>query len=198
MPSYPPPPLCREYHSGVVAANQQKKGSVGAMEDERKERGKEKDVYLHHTPADLYSEKGSVYDVVQSSILSVNSWFIDCYTSQCNTSWYFSRLSLGTSFDQQAAGAQLDLDGDEGVGLVRSKVVLKWDRKRKKYIGDSGKEGRKKVKTESGRVIAASYKTNIYQQWKGTHKVEGGLVGQEDEDRRGRPWRGKKGVLIAD
>lgn len=101
-----------------------------------------------------------------------------------------SRLSLGSSFDQQAAGAQLDLDGDEGVELGRSKAIVKWDRKRKKYVGEMGKEGAKKIKTESGRKIAASYKSNIYQQWRDKHKIVGGLVGEEEEE-GGRQFKGK-------
>ena len=36
------------------------------------------------------------------------------------------------------------------------------DRKRKKFVGESGKEGQKRVKTESGTWIAASYKSNAY------------------------------------
>ena len=36
------------------------------------------------------------------------------------------RLSLGSSFLQEASGAVLDLDGDEGTTLKQSKVAKKW------------------------------------------------------------------------
>lgn len=36
------------------------------------------------------------------------------------------RLSLGSSFHQEAAGAVLDLDGDEGTAMKQSKVSKKW------------------------------------------------------------------------
>lgn len=44
----------------------------------------------------------------------------------------------------------------------QSKLSSLRDRKRKKFVGESEKEGRKKVKTESGTWIAASYKSNAY------------------------------------
>ena len=55
------------------------------------------------------------------------------------------------------------------------------DRKRKKFVGETGKEGRKKIKTESGGWISSSYKTNAYQEWMEQHKIEGTLVGEEGE-----------------
>ena len=38
----------------------------------------------------------------------------------------FPRLSLGSSFHQEASGAVLDLDGDESTGLRQTKAVKKW------------------------------------------------------------------------
>ena len=37
-----------------------------------------------------------------------------------------TRLSLRTSFDQQAAGAVLDMEGDEGTEMKKSKSLRKW------------------------------------------------------------------------
>ena len=44
-------------------------------------------------------------------------------------SLHTTRLSLHTSFDQQAAGAVLDMEGDEGTEMKRAKSLRKW------YVG---------------------------------------------------------------
>ncbi len=54
------------------------------------------------------------------------------------------------------------------------------DRKRKKFVGDSGNEP-KRIKTESGRWIKASYRSNIYQEWKEKHKVDSAVTGAEED-----------------
>ena len=75
------------------------------------------------------------------------------------------------------------------------------DRKRKRFVGQTGKEANlKKVKTESGRKIAASYKTQLYQRWRERHKIDSLTAGGDEDtsrggseggrgERRGR-WRG--------
>ena len=100
----------------------------------------------------------------------------------CCFPWHvLHTLSLVASFDEQASRAVLDLEGDELEVLGRSINRLKWDRKRKKYVGETGNKARKKVKTESGTLIPASYKSNHYCQWRRKHKIEGVLAGEEEE-----------------
>uniref|UniRef100_A0A8B9CL55 ATP-dependent RNA helicase DDX54 n=1 Tax=Anser brachyrhynchus TaxID=132585 RepID=A0A8B9CL55_9AVES len=96
----------------------------------------------------------------------------------------------GSPFEQQAAGAILDLMGDENHNLNRSKQLLKWDRKKKRFVGQTGQEEKKKVRTESGRYISGSYKSNLYEKWKQKHKVDD--RDDDDEDIRGREqFKGK-------
>uniref|UniRef100_A0A8B9EGY7 ATP-dependent RNA helicase DDX54 n=1 Tax=Anser cygnoides TaxID=8845 RepID=A0A8B9EGY7_ANSCY len=96
----------------------------------------------------------------------------------------------GSPFEQQAAGAVLDLMGDENHNLNRSKQLLKWDRKKKRFVGQTGQEEKKKVRTESGRYISGSYKSNLYEKWKQKHKVDD--RDDDDEDIRGREqFKGK-------
>uniref|UniRef100_A0A8C3KRS4 ATP-dependent RNA helicase DDX54 n=1 Tax=Calidris pygmaea TaxID=425635 RepID=A0A8C3KRS4_9CHAR len=83
----------------------------------------------------------------------------------------------GSAFEQQAAGAVLDLMGDENHNLNKNKQLLKWDRKKKRFVGQTGQEGKKKVRTESGRYISSSYKNNLYEKWKQKYKVD-----ERDED----------------
>ncbi|NXK05477.1 DDX54 helicase, partial [Herpetotheres cachinnans] len=96
----------------------------------------------------------------------------------------------GSPFEQQAAGAILDLMGDENHNLNKSKQLLKWDRKKKRFIGQTGQEDKKKVRTESGRYISSSYKNNLYEKWKQKYKVD--ERDEDEEDERGREqFRGK-------
>jgi hypothetical protein len=45
------------------------------------------------------------------------------------------RLALGCDFGRAAADAVLDLTGDDDQELRKQRSLLKWDRKKKKFIG---------------------------------------------------------------
>ena len=62
------------------------------------------------------------------------------------------------------------------------------DRKRKKFVGDSGKDTprTKRIKTESGHWIRASYKSSAYKEWKEKHKIGSSLGGWEEEGEEGQ------------
>ncbi|KAG8455667.1 hypothetical protein GDO86_001744 [Hymenochirus boettgeri] len=105
-------------------------------------------------------------------------------------------IGSGTSFEQAAAGAVLDLLGDQTEDLRKNKQVMKWDRKKKKFVGTGGKEDKKKIKTESGLRISSSYKKNIYEDWKKKYKIDDQDSEEEGEQRttgkckKGRGGRG--------
>lgn len=99
----------------------------------------------------------------------------------------------GNSFEQAAAGAVLDLLGDQTQDLGKTKHILKWDRKKKKFVGSGGHDDKKKIKTESGRVISGSYKTNIYEDWKKKYKIDDQDSEEEDERQTGKPDRKGRG-----
>ncbi len=69
------------------------------------------------------------------------------------------------------------------------------DRKRKKFVGDSNQP--KRVKTESGHWIKASYKSHAYQEWKDRYKLDTPLAGAEEDTQAAvsfkKPSRGRKG-----
>jgi ATP-dependent RNA helicase DDX54/DBP10 len=44
-------------------------------------------------------------------------------------------LALGCDFGRAAADAVLDLTGDDDQELRKQRSLLKWDRKKKKFIG---------------------------------------------------------------
>ncbi|XP_022406534.1 ATP-dependent RNA helicase DDX54 [Delphinapterus leucas] len=99
----------------------------------------------------------------------------------------------GGAFEQQVAGAVLDLMGDEGQSLTKGQQQLKWDRKKKRFVGQSGQEDKKKIKTESGRYISSSYKRDLYQKWKQKQKIDDHDSEEEGTfERRGPERRGGK------
>ncbi|NXY25852.1 DDX54 helicase, partial [Atrichornis clamosus] len=143
---------------------QKRKRGRGAEDGPRKKpqqpAQQDEDFYIPYRPKDFESERG----------LSVSG--------------------DGSAFEQQAAGAVLDLMGDENHNLNKSKQLLKWDRKKKRFVGQTGQEDKKKVRTESGRYISSSYKNNLYEKWKQKYKVD-----ERDEDEEGQynreQFRGK-------
>ncbi|KAF1608427.1 ATP-dependent RNA helicase DDX54, partial [Eudyptes chrysolophus] len=135
-------------------------GEDGARKKPQQPVQRDEDFYIPYRPKDFESERG----------LSVGG--------------------EGSPFEQQAAGAVLDLMGDENHNLNKSKQLLKWDRKKKRFVGQTGQEDKKKVRTESGRYISSSYKNNLYEKWKQKYKVD--ERDEDEEDERGREqFRGK-------
>uniref|UniRef100_U3F6S3 ATP-dependent RNA helicase DDX54 n=2 Tax=Micrurus TaxID=8634 RepID=U3F6S3_MICFL len=100
----------------------------------------------------------------------------------------------GTAFEQQASAAVLDLMGDEDRNLNKNKKLLKWDRKRKRFVGQKGQEDKKKIRTESGAYISSSYKTNLYDKWKKRNKIDeqdsDTEVGGDQKNRKRQKGRG--------
>ncbi|XP_068937745.1 ATP-dependent RNA helicase DDX54 [Petaurus breviceps papuanus] len=101
----------------------------------------------------------------------------------------------GSAFEQQVSSAVLDLMGDESHNLTKGRQLLKWDRKKKRFVGNTGQEDKKKIKTESGRYISSSYKRDLYQKWKQKHKI--GDRDSEEEEGEGegkrRGWNHGRG-----
>ncbi|KAH3752967.1 hypothetical protein DPMN_187594 [Dreissena polymorpha] len=72
-------------------------------------------------------------------------------------------LRLGSSFDREASSVLLEVVGDEEGAVRKQQNTMRWDRKKKKFVRDSGDDPkRKKIRTESGALISASYKSNVY------------------------------------
>lgn len=82
------------------------------------------------------------------------------------------------SFHQEASKAQLDLTADSEEAHKLSKQIKKWDRKKKKMVTVNKDIKQKKILTEAGVWIPATYKTNRYEHWKEKTKVRE----EEDDD----------------
>ncbi|XP_028609753.1 ATP-dependent RNA helicase DDX54 [Grammomys surdaster] len=127
----------------VVGQKRSRPGpSQGAKRRRKEACQRDQEFYVPYRPKDFDSERG----------LSVSG--------------------AGGAFEQQVAGAVLDLMGDEAQNMSRGRQQLKWDRKKKRFVGQSGQEDKKKIKTESGRYISSSYKRDLYQKWKQKQKID--------------------------
>jgi len=88
---------------------------------------------------------------------------------------------LDKGFHAQATNATLDLNTDVDEEKRKRKGLIKWDVKKKNYV--KVQDDQKRIKTESGVYISASYKTNRYQRWKDKSKIDM-KDEQEDGDER--------------
>ncbi|XP_028829383.1 ATP-dependent RNA helicase DDX54 [Denticeps clupeoides] len=150
-----------------VVGGKRKKQQVEEEEAEKpkskknRQQGRDEEFYIPYRPKDFNSERG------------------------------LSIVGQGSVFEQQASSAVLDLMGDEGETLNQHKSMMKWDRKRKRFVRDTGKEDKKKVKTESGQVVSAKKKKkNFYEEWKKKNKVDD--VVSDSDGETGGP-RGRMG-----
>ncbi|KAI3633342.1 hypothetical protein MIR68_008289 [Amoeboaphelidium protococcarum] len=108
---------------------------------------------------------------------------------------------LNSPFNKMASTAALDIVADDESGLKSQghKSKLVWDKKQKKFVkqGQIGSDNKKYMKSESGALIRASYKTKAFEQWQNKNKVS--FSGKEDSQfieqltHNGRVMRNGKG-----
>merc|ERR1711997_370673 len=78
--------------------------------------------------------------------------------------------SLMKGFEAQASNAVLDFTGDDDSQLRKKKNLMRWDKKKRKYV-KAEQDDQKKIKTESGVWIPASYKSDRFKKWKQRSRV---------------------------
>ncbi|ELU05832.1 hypothetical protein CAPTEDRAFT_148777 [Capitella teleta] len=178
----------REYHSKVIAKAQQKREeqSEKLMQINKKNASSTKAV----DEADLtgvFNTESSEKRSAKKRKFEVDENYISYRPKDHDTE---RALGLGSSFERDAASAALDLTGDEESKQRASKGQMKWDRKKKRFVNETGKEagGNKKVKTESGAWVKASYKTNVYKDWLEKCKV---AENEDDSDDEGSNPKGR-------
>lgn len=93
-------------------------------------------------------------------------------------------LDKGVSFNNELKRATFDLVADDENQMKRQRHQMIWDRKKKKYVSSSELEERKpkKIKTESGALISASYSSGLYEKWRNQSKVDQRISDDEDDD----------------
>jgi ATP-dependent RNA helicase DDX54/DBP10 len=89
-----------------------------------------------------------------------------------------------SSFIEQMGSATMDLMGDDDKALKKNaKGALKWDSKKKRFIRETiGSDNKKRIKTESGNVIPASYKSKRFEEWQKKTKIEIPRSGEKELD----------------
>ncbi|XP_078584586.1 ATP-dependent RNA helicase DDX54-like [Branchiostoma floridae x Branchiostoma japonicum] len=103
-------------------------------------------------------------------------------------------LGLESSFQVQASDAMLDLAADEAEKAKQQKNQLKWDRKKKKFVKEGIDLKKKKIKTESGTWVSASFKTDSYKRWLQQSKMrEQEREEEENEQDQSTGQKGGKG-----
>ncbi|PIO55320.1 DBP10CT domain protein, partial [Teladorsagia circumcincta] len=83
-------------------------------------------------------------------------------------------------FARQADGATVEIFADDDKGLYKQKHAKRWDRKKKRYVGTADGQDIKRIRTEDGTWLPASYKTGRYEDWKKKQKI--GYKKGEEED----------------
>ncbi|XP_076642744.1 ATP-dependent RNA helicase DDX54 [Halictus rubicundus] len=76
------------------------------------------------------------------------------------------------SFNTEADKVQMDLTADNEESQRLQAQIKKWDRKKKKMVTVNNDRKIKKIRTESGVWIPASYKSNRYSSWKEKSKID--------------------------
>ncbi|KAI6221521.1 ATP-dependent RNA helicase [Aphelenchoides besseyi] len=102
-------------------------------------------------------------------------------------------LKIDGNFENSAKALSIDINADDDKGMYRKQHSKKWDRKAKKFV--SGEQNSmKRIRTEEGTWVPASYKSGRYDQWMQKQKVS--YADEEDEHdggkmgaKRGRRWK---------
>ncbi|VDO81207.1 unnamed protein product [Heligmosomoides polygyrus] len=86
-------------------------------------------------------------------------------------------------FAKHADGATVEIFADDDKGMYRQKHAKRWDRKKKRFVGTAG-DGQdiKRIRTEDGTWLPASYKTGRYEDWKKKQKIGYKKDEQVEED----------------
>lgn len=80
---------------------------------------------------------------------------------------YAVNTGAAAEFLRQASSAEMGMTGDDARDLANAKRAamgsMKWDSKKRRYIRETlGRDNKKLIRTDSGAMLPASYKTNMY------------------------------------
>ncbi|KAJ3102120.1 ATP-dependent RNA helicase ddx54 [Phlyctochytrium planicorne] len=91
------------------------------------------------------------------------------------------RSSGVDSLAERGAELVVDLNGDDEDSLRRKKGNLTWDKRKKKFVRETvGADNKKRIKTDSGASIPASFKSNKFEMWQKKTRVELPRSGEEE------------------
>ncbi|KAI8083030.1 P-loop containing nucleoside triphosphate hydrolase protein [Halteromyces radiatus] len=93
-------------------------------------------------------------------------FYISYTQKDANTERGYAMNTSG-NFLEQAGQAQLDLIGDDNDTINSKRNQLRWDSKKHKFVKGTGigSDNKKMIRTESGALIPASYKSGRFDEW---------------------------------
>ncbi|CAG9536046.1 unnamed protein product [Cercopithifilaria johnstoni] len=104
--------------------------------------------------------------------------FIDYAPAEANAE---RGLAVDHDFNALAKANVIEILADDEVGLYKQEKRKKWDRKLKKFVGGSnGDDSKKKIRTEDGTYLPATYKSGRYERWQKKQKLEYQNNGDEE------------------
>ncbi|CAD5218391.1 unnamed protein product [Bursaphelenchus okinawaensis] len=98
------------------------------------------------------------------------------------------QLAVNDNFDKAAKEISIDINADDDKGLYKMQHKKTWDRKHKKFITDPSASV-KRIRTEEGTWVPASYKSGRYEQW--TKKQKVGATDDTEDEPRPKKFKGK-------
>uniref|UniRef100_A0A158Q733 RNA helicase n=1 Tax=Elaeophora elaphi TaxID=1147741 RepID=A0A158Q733_9BILA len=81
-------------------------------------------------------------------------------------------LAVDHDFNALAKASAIEILADDEVGLYKQEKRRKWDRKLKKFVGGNSDDSKKKIRTEDGTYLPATYKSGRYERWQKKQKLE--------------------------
>ncbi|RKP25809.1 P-loop containing nucleoside triphosphate hydrolase protein [Syncephalis pseudoplumigaleata] len=108
-------------------------------------------------------------------------FYMSHYQKDANTERGYSMTQSG-SFVEQARGAVLDFTGEDVDEMKNKRGKLRWDAKKKKFVQGTGvgSDNKKMVRTESGALISATYKSGRFTEWQEKTKISIPRTGEQE------------------
>lgn len=79
---------------------------------------------------------------------------------------YAVHAGEGSQFTESAHKATMDIVADDELGLKLQKKATVWDSKTHKFKKEQiGSDNKKRIKTENGTLVAATFKSDRYEKW---------------------------------
>ncbi|KAJ3391161.1 ATP-dependent RNA helicase ddx54 [Entophlyctis sp. JEL0112] len=119
---------------------------------------KDNEFYMSHYQKDAATEKGySLSNTVSSS------------------------TGRSDNFTERASEVTVDVTADDEDGLKSKKSGLVWDKKKKAFVKHTvGADNKKRMRTESGASVLASYKSGRFEQWQKKTNIRLPLIGEQE------------------
>jgi len=162
----------RALHSKIIEREHNNKNSI-----------QEEEEYLHTEVPETFELPAEV-QIVEEKTFRDEQFYMSPLPANYHNEKGMS-MEKGSGLNSDAI--VLDLNGDDKDTMGSKKSVMKWDRKRKKFVmaaanvDINSKKGGKKMKNESGQLVEAK-KGKIYEDWKQKHKIAIPLAGDMEDD----------------